>query len=207
MWNSQNWGPWPPQSGSVCHKSCCCWCFQISFPLKPWLGRRKDWNILYLVLNWFFSVLPNCSQLYRANSLCKGVGFQFSSLTPHCHIDDFLPSELLVPTGGIDLFCTAGMGGLGMLSPWKIWAQWNALLAHLEVSLMHISCRVTKPNSPECKTKVWIVLWPCSSAGKKSPAHWGWVPHAVHGTFWNVLFTHWAFWAVEVTHEHKSQYV
>lgn len=127
--NSQDWSSWPAQFGSVCHKSCCC--FQISFSLKPWPGRRRGWNILYLLLYWFFSVLPSCSQLHQVNSLCKGVRFKFSSLTPCWHIDDFLPSELLVPTAGIDLFCTVGMAGLGMLSPWKIWTQWDALLAHL----------------------------------------------------------------------------
>ena len=47
----------------------------------------------------------------------------------------------------------------------------------------------------------------CSSAGKKSSAYWSWMLHPVHGTFWNVLFTHRAFWALEVTHEHKSQYI
>lgn len=131
VWNSQDWSFWPAQFGSVFHKSCCCCCFQISFSLKPWPGRRRGWNILYLVLIFFFSVLPSCSQLYQVNSLCKDVRFKFSFLTPHCHINDFLPSELLVPTAGIDLFCTVEMAGPGMLSPWKMWTQWNAFLAHL----------------------------------------------------------------------------
>lgn len=66
-----------------------------------------------------------------------------------------------------------------MLRPWKIWAQQSVLVAHFEVSPTHISRRVMKLNSPDCRTRVWIVTWHCSLAGKKIIYLWNWVLHAV----------------------------